>query len=112
MYHWQVGTDPQNAPIYLSNLRYIANDRQSELLETEVVIETSKGRFDAETLEKAYKAFQLNGRQGAVKDEDIIGTFMATVADAPSHEHELREYLRIIGVHQNSKSIIDTAQNS
>ena len=111
-YHWQVETDPQNAPLYLSHLRYIANDRQSDVLETEVVIETSKGRFDSETLEKAYKAFQLSGRGGAVNDEDIIGTFMATLADSPGQEHDLREYLRIIGVHRNSKLVMDTAQNS
>ncbi|KAI1613706.1 ubiquitin thiolesterase [Exophiala viscosa] len=110
-YHWQVETDPQNAPIYLSHLRYVSNDRQSDVLETEVVIETSKGRFDSETLEKAYKTFQLSGREGAVNDEDIIGTFMATLADSPGQEHDLREYLRIIGVHRNSKLVMDTAQN-
>ncbi|EXJ77985.1 hypothetical protein A1O3_09144 [Capronia epimyces CBS 606.96] len=110
-YHWQVGTDPQNAPTYLSSLQAIATQRSSEVLETEVVLETSKGRFDAETLDKAYKAFQLRGREGTVSDEDIIGAFTATLADAPSHEHELREYLRIIGAQRNSQLITDTAQN-
>jgi len=100
-----------NAPTYLSNLRYIANNRQSEELETEVMLETSKGRFDVETLDSAYKAFQLTGREGLVNDDDIIGAFMATIADAPSQEHELREYLRIMGVHRNSKKISDAAQN-
>lgn len=110
-YHQQVLTDPQNTPTYLSNLRYIANQRQSDLLETEVVLETSKGRFEVETLNKAYKAFQLTGREGVVNDDDIIGSFTATLADSPAHEHELREYLRIIGVHRNSKKLADTAQN-
>lgn len=110
-YHWQSETDAQNAPIYLSNLQAIASHRGSEVLETEVVLETSKGRFDAETLDKAYKAFQLGGREGAVSDEDIIGAFTATLSDSPSHEHDLREYLRIIGAHRNSKLITDTAQN-
>lgn len=110
-YHWQVQTDPQNTPTYLSNLRYIANQRQSDLLETEVVLETSQGRFEVEMLNSAYKAFQLTGREGAVNDDDIIGSFTATLADSPAHEHELREYLRIIGVHRNSKKLTDTAQN-
>lgn len=100
-----------NAPTYLSNLRYIANNRRSELLETEVMLETSQGRFDVETLNSAYKAFHLTGREGVVTDDDIIGAFTATIADSPSHEHELREFLRIIGVHRNSKKIADAAQN-
>jgi len=110
-YHWQIETDPQNAPTYLSNLRYIANDRESEILGTEVVMETSQGRFDVETLNQAYKAFHLGEHEGAVNDDDIIGAFTATLADSPSHQHELREYLRIIGVHRNSKKIADAAQN-
>ena len=110
-YHWQVQTDPHHAPTYLSNLRYITDQRQSDLLETEVVLETSQGRFDVETLNNAYKAFQLTGREAFINDEDVIGSFVATLADSPAHEHELREYLRIIGVHRNSKRIINTAQN-
>ena len=110
-YQWQVETDPQNTPTYLSNLRYIANQRQSDIVETAVVMETSRGRFEVEMLNKAYKAFQLTGREALVNDDDIIGSFTATLADAPAHELELRDYLRIIGVHRNSKKLIDTAQN-
>jgi len=110
-YSWQVETDPQNTPTYLSNLRYIASQRQSEILETAVAVETSQGRFDAETLNKAYRAFQLVGRESLVNDEDIIGSFAATLADSPLHELDLREYLRIIGVHRNSKRIMDISQN-
>ncbi|KAK5050339.1 hypothetical protein LTR84_003620 [Exophiala bonariae] len=110
-YHQQVQTDPQGAPTYLSNLRNIASHRQSDVLETEVVLETSRGRFEVETLNKAYKAFQLTGREGMVTDDDIIGSFTAILADSPAHEHELREYLRIIGVYRKSKKLIDTAQN-
>ncbi|KIX01528.1 uncharacterized protein Z518_09254 [Rhinocladiella mackenziei CBS 650.93] len=110
-YHWQVETDPGNAPIYLTHLQYIAAQRQSETLETEVALESSQGRFDAETLNRAYRVFQLGGREGALNDEDVIGSFTATLADSPNHEHELREYLRIIGVHRNSRRILDTAKN-
>ncbi len=74
-------------------------------------METSQGRFDVETLNQAYKAFHLGEHEGAVNDDDIIGAFTATLADSPSHQHELREYLRIIGVHRNSKKIADAAQN-
>ncbi|KIW92252.1 uncharacterized protein Z519_07236 [Cladophialophora bantiana CBS 173.52] len=110
-YHWQVETDRQNAPLYLSNLKYIGNQRQSEVLETEVVLETSQGHYDAEMLDEAYKAFHLIGREGPVSDEDIIGSFTAQLADSPGHEHQLRDYLRIIGVDRNSKRITDTAMN-
>ncbi|EXJ74405.1 uncharacterized protein A1O5_02701 [Cladophialophora psammophila CBS 110553] len=110
-YHWQVETDRQNAPVYLSNLKYIGNQRQSEVLETEVVLETSQGHYDAEMLDEAYKAFHLIGREGPVSDEDIIGSFTAQLADSPGHEHQLRDYLRIIGVDRNSKRITDTAMN-
>ncbi|KAK6364123.1 ubiquitin-specific protease ubp2 [Exophiala oligosperma] len=76
------------------------------------MLETSEGRFDVETLNAAYKAFHLTGREGVVNDDDIIGAFTATLADAaPSQQHELREYLRMIGVHRNSKKIADAAQN-
>ncbi len=64
-----------------------------------------------EALNTAYRAFQLGGREGAVTDQDIIGSFTATLADSPSHEHDLREYLRIIGIHRNSKRIMDTARD-
>lgn len=111
-YQWQIQTDPQNVSVYLSSLKHIANQRQSPDLETAVVIETSQGRFDTEMLAEAYKAFHLLGREGAVSDEDIIGSFTAQLADSPSHEHQLRDYLRIIGVHRNSKRISDTAMNS
>ena len=111
-YHWQIQTDPQNAPMYLSKLKQVANERQSTDLDTAVVIETSQGRFDLETLNEAYKAFHLHGREGAVSDEDIIGSFTAQLTDSPSHEYQLRDYLRIIGVHRNSKRITDTAMNS
>ncbi|KIX99111.1 uncharacterized protein Z520_05572 [Fonsecaea multimorphosa CBS 102226] len=110
-YHWQVQTDPPNAHLYLTNLKYIGNQRQSEALETEAVLETSRGRFDTEMLDEAYKAFHLTGLGGPVSDEDIIGSFTAQLADSPGHEHQLRDYLRIIGVHRDSKRITDTAMN-
>ncbi|OAL23576.1 hypothetical protein AYO20_10972 [Fonsecaea nubica] len=68
-------------------------------------------RYDAEMLEEAYKAFHLSGSGGPVSDEHIIGSFTAQLADSPSHEHQLRDYLRIIGVHRDSKRIMDTAMN-
>ncbi|ETI26424.1 hypothetical protein G647_03201 [Cladophialophora carrionii CBS 160.54] len=110
-YQWQIQTDPQNAPVYLSSLKYIASLRQSPDLETEVVIETSQGRFDTEMLTEAYRALHLLGQESTISDEDVIGSFTAQLADSPSHEHQLRDYLRIIGVHRNSKRITDTAMN-
>ncbi|KAJ9615367.1 ubiquitin-specific protease ubp2 [Cladophialophora chaetospira] len=110
-YQWQIQTDVQNAPVYLSSLKHIANQRQSTDLETEVVMETSRGRFDTESLNDAYRAFHLSGREGAISDEDIIGSFTAQLTDSPNHEHQLRDNLRIIGVHRNSKRILDAAMN-
>ena len=110
-YQWQIQTDPQNAPVYLHSLKHIANQRQSTELETAVVIETSQGRFDTEMLDEAYRVFHLLGREGSLSDEDIIGSFTAQLTDSPSHEHQLRDYLRIIGQHRNSKRITDTAMN-
>ncbi|OAP63867.1 hypothetical protein AYL99_03094 [Fonsecaea erecta] len=110
-YHWQVQTDAPNAHVYLTNLKHIVHQRQSEVLETEVVLETSRGRYDAEMLDEAYKAFHLSDVGGPVSDEDIIGSFTAQLADSPGHEHQLRDYLRIIGAHRDSKRITDTALN-
>jgi ubiquitin carboxyl-terminal hydrolase 25 len=111
-YHWQVQTDPQHLPEYLSSLKHMASARSSPDLETEVLLETSRGRFDTERLTEAYRAFQMLGPEAAVSDEDIIGAFTAQLADSPGHEHHLRDYLRIIGTHRNSKRIMDTAMNS
>jgi hypothetical protein len=110
-YYCQMETDVQNAPIYLTNLGHIAKQRQSDILETAVAVETSQGRFDLEQLNQAYKALQLTGRESMVTDQDILGTFDAVLTDFPKHERDLREYLRIIGVHRNSKMIMSHAQN-
>jgi len=110
-YRWQLDTDSGNAPLYLSFLRQIAAERQSEMLETELVLERSRGRFDTEALNEAYDYFGLRQHEGPMDDDYILGVFSSRLEDARAHEHEMREYLRMIGVHRNSQKIIDTAEN-
>lgn len=76
-----------------------------------MALESSSGKFDSETLAQAYKYFGLHMYNGAIDDEHIIGVFTSRLEDSKLHEHEMRNYLRMIGIHRNSKTIIETAEN-
>jgi hypothetical protein len=109
-YQWQTQTDPREAQGYFSALKQIMSDRHSSTLETEVAMEISRGKFDQEEMVAAYTALHLDPSRN-ITETDIIGVFNAQLADSPMYEQQLREHLRIIGVHRGSKLIQDTAMN-
>jgi hypothetical protein len=109
-YRWQCKTDPREAQGYFSALKQIMSDRHSGTLETEVAMESSRGKFDQEEMVAAYTALHLNPSHD-ITETDIIGVFNAQLADSPMYEQQLREHLRIIGVHRGSKLVQDTAMN-
>ena len=109
-YEQQVKTDVIQAPWYLSYFKAINSVRSSEALETKLAVELSDGKFDAEQLVEAYNYFGLS-LDSSASDEDIIGMFQSRLEDARTHEFEMREQLRMIGVHRQSKMIIDTVED-
>ena len=106
-------TDPtiSSAPKYLTALQEIAHERNSDLLLTEVALQRSAGRFDLEQLRDAYDFFRLQA-DAALDDEYIIGNFYSRLQDAPVHEKEMREHLRIIGAYRQSPKISAAAEDS
>lgn len=109
-YHLQTQVCPSKIPDYLSALTDIALTRSSEALQTEVQLELSKGRFDRERLMAAYRDFNLS-IHAPLQDEYIIGVFESRLLDMPSHQHDLRDSLRIIGTFRGSQKIVATAEN-
>lgn len=109
-YRKQVETDAGRAPWYLSYLRQAANMRSSDILLTEIALATSQGSFDAEQLQDAYRYFGLSFESPPHDDDYIIGLFTSRLDDARRHEREMRENLKIIGVHRSSQKIIAVAE--
>jgi len=110
-YQAQCQTAPEFVPYFFTYLRQIATDRNSEILITEVAMESSQGRYDIQQLEEAYKYFGLDMQDGHLNDDLILGTFSSRLEDSKNHEVDMRDNLRMIGVHRNSKRIIEFADN-
>ncbi|RMZ91876.1 hypothetical protein DV736_g914, partial [Chaetothyriales sp. CBS 134916] len=111
-YHYQRTTDPRNGPLYMSFLKKIAMERRSDLLQTETVLEESRGHYDVDTLNEAYNYFGLGQNDASVDDDYIIGIFSSRLEDSVSHEQQMRTHLKVIGQHRNSAKISQFADNS
>ena len=110
-YRKQVERDPGNAHHYLTYLIQIAEGRSSDLLLTEVAIERSSGKFDYRQLTEAYRYFGFYVETPSLDDAHIIGTFQSRLEDAPKHESQMREHLKLIGTHRNSRKILNIAED-
>jgi ubiquitin carboxyl-terminal hydrolase 25 len=110
-YRRQVETDPASTHFYLTYLVQVADERSSEALQTEVAMERSGGKFDFRQLAEAYRYFNFKVDSPPSDDEYIIGTFQARVQDAPVHEAQMLEHLRVIGSHRQSRRILDVAED-
>ncbi|RMZ79479.1 hypothetical protein DV738_g3327, partial [Chaetothyriales sp. CBS 135597] len=111
-YHCQRFADVANGPLYLSFLKKIGIQRNSELLQTETGLEASRGHYDAETINAAYSYFGIGQNDGSVDDDYIIGIFSSRLEDSASHEQQMRYYLSVIGQHRNSAKISQFADSS
>jgi ubiquitin carboxyl-terminal hydrolase 25/28 len=112
-YKRQVETDPARTAWYLTFLGQIADMRQSEEIQFEIVLQKSSGRFDLEQVDEAYRYFGFSSEAGSKADDDyILGTYKSRLSDAPRQDSEMREQLRIIGEHRNSAKIKETAKGS
>lgn len=109
-YKKQVETDPARTAWYLSYLGQISTVRQSEEIELEIVLQQSQGRFMLEQVKDAYRYFGFTTEDA--DDEHIIGTYKSRLSDAPRHDAEMREQLRIIGEHKHSARIKEIAKGS
>ena len=111
-YEKQKATKPASSPYFLTALEEVNALRPSETLETHIATEISEGKFDSQSLRQAYSYFGLNFKGQQTDDDHIIGIFRSRVEDAPMHEIDMRENLRIIGEHRQSRKIVDFANNS
>ncbi|RMD42628.1 hypothetical protein DV735_g2468, partial [Chaetothyriales sp. CBS 134920] len=111
-YHTQRIADAANGPLYLSFLKKIGIQRNSELLQTETGLEASRGHYDAETVNTAYNYFGLGQDDGSVDDDYIIGIFSSRLEDSASHEQQMRHYLSVIGHHRGSAKLCQFADGS
>lgn len=112
-YQRQIEQDEHQIPWYLSCLQYLATQRNSETLSTQVATEKSAGRYDTFELQDAYRylGFDISNQ---IPDEDhVIGTFISRLENtAPQQQTELRRSLQIIGEHMNSSKILAVASDS
>ncbi|KAL9590508.1 MAG: hypothetical protein Q9203_000685 [Teloschistes exilis] len=104
-YERQIVADPEHTPYYLEALQGLARGRESEALQTFVVMEESSGKVSAEDVRNAYKALGLGLETEFLDEDHIIGTFQSRAADSPRQEPELRRALQIIGHDQSSQKI-------
>lgn len=103
--------DPASTHFYLTYLVQVTDERSSEALQTEVAMERSAGKFDFRQLAEAYRYFGFKVDSPPSDDEHIIGTFQSRVQDAPVHEAQMREHLRVIASHRKSRRILDVAED-
>ncbi|KAI9885242.1 MAG: hypothetical protein M1823_002981 [Watsoniomyces obsoletus] len=107
-YERQTACDPDSAPHYLSCLKEIAQDRQSEELTTQVALLESTGQISQLDIDAAYQYLQIDPSQD---DASVIGAFQARISDAPIQEAEARQHLQVVGTARRSESIKAAATN-
>lgn len=107
-YDRQVEVDPDNAAYYLECLQGICEGRRdSEDLQTKVLMEQTADKFSDRDIRAAYRSL---GVAAHLDDETILGAFQARLSDAPGHqEQELREALKVVGVSRASKRLQEAA---
>ena len=82
------------------------------MLQTEVAVERSAGKFDVQQLLEALKYFGFDFDHPPSDDNHVIGTFQSRVQDSPLQEVQMREQLKIIGIYRRSRQICEFAENS
>ncbi len=107
-YERQTACDPDSAPYYLSCLKEIAQERQSEELITQVALLESTGQISQRDIDTAYQYLQVDPSQD---DASVIGAFQARISDAPRQEAEARQHLQVVGIARRSESIKAAATN-
>lgn len=104
-YRRQVVTDRSRGPYYLRCLQTIGlwrGDAGISIAEA-VSMEYSEGKYTDNDVLEAYRYFQLDPREAALTDDDILGRFFARVGDSP--DDEARTHLFRIGDDLDSEKI-------
>lgn len=107
-YDLQVLRDPENAAIYFECLQALAEERQSQDLQTKVVMEASCGRVSKKDVRDAY---QQLGLDPSLDDDTLAGAFKARIQDAPAQAAEARTFLKIIGDDRGSSILQQLASD-
>ncbi|KAI9743337.1 MAG: ubiquitin-specific protease ubp2 [Claussenomyces sp. TS43310] len=109
-YRRQCACDPSNKPYYLECLEDIANGRNSEDLQEELVMAVSLGGQTQKAIDDAYKFFRLDPYEFH-DDDHIIGLYRSRVEAAPRQAEEARACLTIIGKARESAKVQEEASN-
>ncbi|KAF2630104.1 ubiquitin C-terminal hydrolase-like protein [Macroventuria anomochaeta] len=106
-YQRQSIVDKVNAPYYLECFQEIANGRNSESLQFEVAMITSKDIPNRRELEAAYRSIGLDPAHGPTfSDRFIIDQARSRLPDiSPTQRDELRRNLQLIGNSRESEEI-------
>jgi len=113
-YQRQTAVDEANAPFYFECLQDLALGRNSEILQGEVAMLASQGRFKRSEVALAYRYFDMNPAHAHIlNDEHITGVFRSRLGDiSPATAEESRRQLRIIGYARGSNTIIQAASDT
>lgn len=106
-YQRQCAVDKTNAPYYLTCLTDLAQGRQSEALQTEVVKLMSQGLPNKSEVEQAYSYLGIEPAHGyTLSDEFIINQVRSRLPDlSPRAREDLRAQLRKIGMARDSDTM-------
>lgn len=110
----QYRVDPSNASYYYECLQSIAIGRNSEDLNTEVMMLASKGHTTRQEVNNAYRYFSIDPQHASsISDENVLAVFRSRLPDiGPGQVEEARNTLRIIGNARNSDKIRQEASNA
>lgn len=110
-YDRQCETDFVNKPYYLDCLKDLAKGRQSDDLQTKVVMATSAGEYGLSDILDAYRYFSLDPGTGE-GDEHIIGIYRSRIQSAPRQKEEAKQCLLIIAKARDSAAIEAVANDN
>lgn len=110
-YDRQCECDPSNRPYYLDCLDNLATGRNSEDLQTKVVMAISGGEFGLKAIEDAYRYFglEINTKEA---NAHIMGLYRSRIESAPRQKEDAKSALLIIAKHRDSHEIEALANNT
>ncbi|KAK6524616.1 ubiquitin-specific protease ubp2 [Arthrobotrys megalospora] len=107
-YRRQKECDPVNAPFYFDCISDLANGRESEELQLQVVTLRSQGEYSKTDVRNAYR--ELGITANFTDEAFIIGSYQARLTDAPRQEVPLKEALMTIGKSLRNENIINVSK--
>ncbi|KAK5114333.1 hypothetical protein LTR62_002585 [Meristemomyces frigidus] len=111
----QINCDPEAQAYYFECLQVISESRNTEQLQTKVVMLQSEGHISRRDITKAYRSFglQLPSSNVLYTDQHILSTFQAQLSDvSPAVAADLREALYKIGCSRDSSMLMNASRQT